>query len=60
MAVAILYVSDEENQITTAESWMDVEFQDGKRVKMSEVAVQRWQDGQIIDEKFYYSMPGQD
>jgi len=52
--------SDEENQITTAESWMDVEFQDGKRVKMSEVAVQRWQDGQIIDEKFYYSMPGQD
>jgi ketosteroid isomerase-like protein len=51
--------SDEENQITTAESWMDVEFQDGNRVKMSEVAVQRCQDGQIIDEKFYYHMPNQ-
>ena len=50
--------SDEENNISTAESWVDVSFQDGSRVKMSEVAVQKWQDGQIIDEKFYYHMPG--
>jgi len=51
--------ADEENQVSTAESWMDITFQDGNRVKMSEVAVQRWKDGQIIDEKFYYHMPNQ-
>ena len=50
--------SDEENGVTTAETWMDVTFQDGNNMKMSEVAVQKWQDGQIIDEKFYYNMPG--
>jgi ketosteroid isomerase-like protein len=46
--------SDEENGISTAESWMDVTFKDGNRMKMSEVAVQKWKDGQIIEEKFYY------
>ncbi len=51
--------ADEENNISTAETWMDVSFHDGNRVKMSEVAVQRWEDGKIIDEKFYYHMPGQ-
>ena len=49
--------ADEENGITTAESWMDVSFKGGMRMKMSEVAVQKWQDGQIIEEKFYYHMP---
>jgi len=49
--------SDEKNGVTTAESWVDITFQDGNRVKMSEVAVQKWQDEQIIDEKFYYSRP---
>jgi hypothetical protein len=29
---------------------------DGKRFKREEVAVQKWQDGLIIYEKFYYSM----
>ena len=51
--------SDEENGVTAVESWVDLSFQDGNRMKMSEVAVQKWQDGQIIDEKFYYNMPGQ-
>ncbi len=51
--------SDEEHNVSTAETWMDIEFQGGNRVKMSEVAVQKWQDGQIIDEKFYYHMPSQ-
>lgn len=49
--------SDEENAVTTAESWVDLTLQDGNRMKMSEVAVQKWQDGQIIDEKFYYNTP---
>jgi len=50
--------SDEENQVTTAESWSDISFKDGSRMKMAEVAVQKWKDGQIIEEKFYYNMPG--
>lgn len=49
--------SDEENNTTCAELWMEVTFKDGKRVKMEEVAVQKWQDGQIIEEKFYYELP---
>ncbi|MFY0605939.1 MAG: nuclear transport factor 2 family protein [Cyclobacteriaceae bacterium] len=51
--------SDEENQITTTETWMDITMKEGGRMKMSEVAVQQWKDGQIIEEKFYYHMPGQ-
>jgi hypothetical protein len=48
--------SDEDNAVTTVESWMDVTFQDGNRVKMEQVAVQNWQDDQIINERFYYNV----
>ena len=51
--------SNEADGITTVESWMDITFKEGGRMKMSEVAVQKWQDGQIISEKFYYNMPTQ-
>ena len=51
--------SNEEDQTTCCESWFDVTFADGNRMTMKEVGVQKWQDGQIIDEKFYYNMPGQ-
>lgn len=51
--------ADESNEVSTAETWMDVTFKGGHRTKMSEVAVQKWQDGQIIEEKFYYHMPPQ-
>lgn len=44
---------------TCTESWYDLTVKGGGRMKMEEVAVQRWQDGQIIEEKFYYHMPGQ-
>lgn len=49
--------SDEENGVTAVESWIDVTFKDGNRIKMEEVAIQRWQDEQIIHERFYYNMP---
>lgn len=49
--------SDEENNRTCAELWMDVTFKDGNRVKLEEVAVHKWQDGKIIEEKFYYELP---
>lgn len=49
--------SDEENGITSVECWMDVEFKDGKRIKMDEVAVQQWDGDQIVNERFYYNPP---
>ena len=47
--------SNEDQGITTVESWMDVTFKDGNRGKMTEVAVQKWKGDQIVDEKFYYN-----
>lgn len=46
--------SDEEKGITCVETWMDMTFADGNRVKMEQVAVQYWQGDQIIKEKFYH------
>ena len=51
--------SDEENATTCVESWFDITFQDGNRVMMKEVGVQKWKDDQIIEEKFYYNAPPQ-
>lgn len=49
--------SNEKAKVTMVESWMEVTFKDGNRVKMEEVAVQRWDDGKIIHERFYYNAP---
>jgi hypothetical protein len=40
------------------ESWMDVTFQGGMRPKWEQIARQKWQGDQIIEERFYYNMPG--
>ena len=50
--------ANEDTQTACVESWIDVTFQDGNRVKMEEVAVQKWEGDQIVQEKFYYHMPG--
>lgn len=47
--------SDEENGVVMHETMMDVTFQDGTRAKMEQVGVQRWKDGQIVHERFYYN-----
>lgn len=47
--------SDEEKGITSVESWMEVSFKGGQRIKMEQVAVQQWKDGMIIKEKFYHN-----
>lgn len=52
--------ADEENAITTAETWIDLTNKQGQRVKMQEVAVQKWQDDRIIEEKFYYHIPAEE
>ena len=49
--------SDEENGITMVEAWMDATLKDGTRMKMEEIARQKWQGDQIIEERFYYN-PG--
>jgi ketosteroid isomerase-like protein len=49
--------SNEKDAVTMSESWMDVTMKDGSRVKMEEVAVQRWKGDHIVNERFYYNMP---
>lgn len=48
--------SDEDNGITTVESWTEITFQDGNRIKMEEVGVQKWEGDKIVHERFYYQM----
>lgn len=44
--------SNEDDGITMVETWMEATFQDGTRMKMEEVCVQKWQGDQIIHEQF--------
>ena len=34
---------------------MDITFKGGNRVNMEQVAVQQWENGQIVHERFYYN-----
>jgi len=49
--------ANEATKVTMVEAWVDFTMQDGNRMKMEEVAVQRWKDGKIIHERFYYNAP---
>ena len=51
--------SNEDTGVTCVESWFDITFKEGGRMKMEEVAVQHWEGDQIVREEFYYNMPGQ-
>jgi len=51
--------ANEEAAITMVESWTDITDKKGRRMKFDEVAVQKWQDGQIIHERFYYFVPAE-
>ena len=50
--------SNEEECITMAETWMDVTFQDGNRMKLEQASVKKWEGDQIVNERFYYNVPG--
>lgn len=50
--------SNEEAGITMTESWMEATYKDGNRAKMEEVSVKKWENGQVVHERFYYTMPG--
>jgi hypothetical protein len=43
------------DDITMSEWEMDIKYKGAPRQKMCQVAVQKWKDGQIINERFYYS-----
>ena len=55
----ISITSNEQTGQTAVESWMEITFKDGNRMKMEEVAVQKWEGDQIVHERFYYNVPGQ-
>ncbi|MFN3667103.1 MAG: SnoaL-like domain-containing protein [Sediminibacterium sp.] len=44
------------DNVTMVEWEMEVTYEGAPRMKICQVAVQRWKDGQIINERFYYSM----
>jgi hypothetical protein len=50
----ILGVAIGENY-STIESFMDVTHKDWGRVARCQVAVERWENGKIVKEKFYYN-----
>ena len=50
--------ANEEDCTTCIEVWFDVSFKGQGRMKMEEVGVQKWQGDQIVEERFYYNMPG--
>jgi hypothetical protein len=47
-------LSNEDDGVVMIENWMDVTFQDGNRVKLEQVCVQKWEGEQIKHEKFYH------
>ncbi len=49
--------SNEDDGVTSVESWTDVTFKNGRRAKLEEVAIQKWEDGLIVYERFYYNAP---
>jgi len=48
--------SNEATGITMVESWMDITFNDGNRIMMEEIGVQKWEGDKIVRERFYYNM----
>lgn len=49
---------DPNTQKVFIEVTMDVTFKGGDRVNMEQVAVQQWENGQIVHERFYYDNQG--
>jgi hypothetical protein len=41
--------------LSFSEWLMDVTFKGGVRVKLEQVAVRRWHNGQVVSERFYYN-----
>ena len=46
---------DSEKSKVFVEIEMDITFKGGNRMKMEQVAVQQWENDQIVHERFYYN-----
>lgn len=46
--------ANEEQGVSMVESWIDATFAEGGRRKMEEVERYRWENGKIVDARFYY------
>ncbi len=46
---------DSNKEKVLIEVFMDLTFKGGQRVQMEQVAVQAWENGQIVHERFYYN-----
>lgn len=55
-AEVLAYSISEDGNTTMVENWMDVTFKDGNRMKLEQVSVQTWNNGQIVRERFYYNL----
>ncbi|MEM9555148.1 MAG: nuclear transport factor 2 family protein [Acidobacteriota bacterium] len=44
--------------VSFSEWTMDITFRDGNRKTLEQVAVRRWQDGRVVQERFYYDTAG--
>lgn len=47
---------NEEAGITMVENWMEVTFKGGIKVKMEQIARQKWDGEHIKEERFYYNV----
>jgi ketosteroid isomerase-like protein len=52
-ASVVAITSNEKEEATAVESWMDVTFKEGGRMKIEQVATQDWENGKIVRERFY-------
>ena len=51
--------ADESNRTTMVETWVDFKPKNAPRMKMEQIARQKWNaDGQIEEERFYYDTRG--
>lgn len=46
---------DPENGTVLIETWADVTFKGDMNVRIEQTAVQKWENGQIVHERFYYN-----
>ena len=46
--------SNEETGVTMIQNWMEITHKEYGRVKFDQVAVQKWENGVIVHEKFYH------
>ena len=52
---AVVLSSAVNGNVSFSEWGMDLTFKNGYRAKLSQTAVRRWEDGKIMNERFYYN-----